>query len=47
MADLAREYRSRLVELLGEPLMVEDPLITTAQAAVLLGVSPQRVAGLV
>jgi len=44
---LAREYRARLSELLGEPVMVDDPLITTAQAAVLLGVSPQRVAGLV
>ncbi|HZX03242.1 helix-turn-helix domain-containing protein [Kribbella sp.] len=47
MDALAREYRARLTELLGEPLMVDDPLITTAQAAVLLGVSPQRVAGLV
>lgn len=27
--------------------MIEDPLITTAQAAVLLGVSPQQVVGLV
>ncbi|MFD7161415.1 helix-turn-helix domain-containing protein [Kribbella sp. NPDC059898] len=36
-----------MAELLGEPVMVDDPLITTAQAAVLLGVSPQRVAGLV
>ncbi|HWD83700.1 MAG TPA: helix-turn-helix domain-containing protein, partial [Kribbella sp.] len=45
--DLARDYRARLTELLGEPLMVQDPLITTAQAAVLLGVPPQRVAGLV
>lgn len=45
--ELMRDYRTRLTELLGEPLMVDDPLITTAQAAVLLGVSPQRVAGLV
>ncbi|GAA3091767.1 plasmid maintenance system antidote protein VapI [Kribbella aluminosa] len=47
VGDLTRDYRSRLAELLGEPLMVDDPLITTAQAAVLLGVEPQRVAGLV
>jgi plasmid maintenance system antidote protein VapI len=47
MPDLARDYQARLTELLGEPLMMDDPLITTAQAAVLLGVSPQRVAGLV
>ncbi|HET6740052.1 MAG TPA: helix-turn-helix domain-containing protein [Kribbella sp.] len=47
MTALAREYRARLSELLGEPVMVDDPLITTAQAAVLLGVSPQRVAALV
>lgn len=47
IGDLARDYRARLTELLGEPLMVQDPLITTAQAAVLLGVPPQRVAGLV
>ncbi|MEU8226308.1 helix-turn-helix domain-containing protein [Kribbella sp. NPDC048915] len=47
MEALAKEYRARLAELLGEPLMVEDPLITTAQAAALLGISPQRVAGLV
>lgn len=49
MADeaLGREFRARLEELLGEPLMVDDPLITTAQAAVLLGVSSIRVARLV
>ncbi|MGZ0147782.1 helix-turn-helix domain-containing protein [Kribbella sp. WER1] len=47
VGDLARDYRTRLTELLGEPLMMDDPLITTAQAAVLLGISPQRVAGLV
>jgi hypothetical protein len=47
METLAKEYRDRLAELLGEPLMVEDPLITTAQAATLLGIPPQRVAGLV
>jgi hypothetical protein len=47
VGDLALDYRSRVTELLGEPVMVEDPLITTAQAAVMLGVSPQRVAGLV
>ncbi|NIK54335.1 hypothetical protein [Kribbella shirazensis] len=46
-AGLAREYRARLAELLGEPLMVDDPLITTAQAAVLFGVPPLRVAGLI
>ncbi|NIK58439.1 hypothetical protein [Kribbella shirazensis] len=45
--ELVREYRARLAELLGEPLMVDDPLITTAQAAVLLGVPPLRVAGLI
>lgn len=47
METLAREYRARLAELLGEPLMVDDPLITTAQAAALLEVPPQRVAALV
>jgi hypothetical protein len=47
METLAREYRTRLAKLLGEPLMVDDPLITTAQAAVLLDVPPQRVAALV
>jgi hypothetical protein len=44
---VVREFRSRLTELLGEPLMVEDPLVTTAQAALLLEVPPQRVAGLI
>ncbi|MGW7684057.1 helix-turn-helix domain-containing protein [Kribbella sp. NPDC054772] len=44
---LGQEYRERLAELLGEPIMVDDPLITTAQAAALLGVSPPRVVGLV
>ncbi|MFF0342723.1 helix-turn-helix domain-containing protein [Kribbella sp. NPDC004875] len=44
---LGQEYRARLAELLGEPIMVDDPLLTTAQAAVLLGVSPKRVVGLV
>jgi excisionase family DNA binding protein len=47
MNALAKEFRARLTDLLGEPVMVDDPLITTAQAATLLGVSPQRVAGLV
>ena len=47
MDGLAQQYRARLEGLLGEPVMVDDPLITTAQAAVLLGVAPQRVAGLV
>lgn len=45
--EVVREFRSRLTELLGEPLMVEDPLVTTAQAALLLEVPPQRVAGLI
>ncbi|MET9276078.1 hypothetical protein [Kribbella sp. NPDC003557] len=44
---LIREYGDRLAGLLGEPTMVGDPLITTAQAAVLLGVPLRRVAGLV
>ncbi|GAA1579593.1 hypothetical protein GCM10009789_36680 [Kribbella sancticallisti] len=44
---LSQEYRNRLTELLGEPVMVDDPLITTAQAAALLGLSPRRVARLV
>lgn len=47
IGELVRDYLTRLSDLLGEPVMVDDPLITTAQAAVLLGVSPQRVAGLV
>ena len=45
--DVDREFRARLIELLGEPLMVDDPLVTTAQAALLLEVPPQRVAGLI
>ena len=45
--ELVKEFRTRLTDLLGEPLMVEDPLVTTAQAALLLEVPPQRVAGLI
>ena len=44
---LVREFRDRLAELLGEPVMVGDPLITTTQAGALLGVPSRRVAGLV
>lgn len=45
--EAVREFRTRLTEMLGEPLMVDDPLVTTAQAALLLEVPPQRVAGLI
>lgn len=45
--EIEREFRTRLTELLGEPMMVDDPLVTTAQAALLLEVPPQRVAGLI
>jgi excisionase family DNA binding protein len=44
---LDQDYRARLAELLGEPVMVDDPLITTAQAAALLRVPASRVVTMV
>jgi hypothetical protein len=42
-----QEYRARLADLLGQPVMVDDPMITTAQAAALLRVPVSRVVTLV